>query len=106
MSRLFSLLAFYKYSAKSNMFCHDRCVKFKTNKYHGKSGEIRLGSGNRNRRELFMEVRLLYIFAHNSTSIWVYNIFRKIGRNLQTSGKDTKFYMLTNAIAVSRGRTE
>ena len=54
-----------------------------------------------------MEVRLIYISACNSTSIWLfYDITWKIGRNLQTSRKGTSFYMLKNAIAVSIGYTK
>ena len=35
---------------------------------------------------LCLDIRWLYISAHNSSTIWVYCIFWKHGRNLQTSG--------------------
>ena len=41
---IFLSLAFYKYSAGSNMHCHASCVEFKTNKYI-KYDEIRLVLG-------------------------------------------------------------
>ena len=39
-------------------------------------------------------IRLLYISAHNSTSIRIYHMYRKHERNLQTSEKVTRVYIL------------
>ena len=64
------------------------------------------GYGWRNRRKLFLDAWLLYISAHNSTSIWSYYIHWKNERILQTSGKVTKVYVLQIAFAVTRGGHE
>ena len=38
-------LELYKHSPQSNMLCPDRCMKFKTSKYHKKRDDIRLALG-------------------------------------------------------------
>ena len=69
--------------------CHNRFMKFKMNRYHSKNDVI-----HRNRWKLCLDVRLLYIFAHNSTSRWVCYLHWKFERNLQTSGKITRVYII------------
>ena len=57
------------------MLCHNRFMKFKTNRYHSKNDGIHLELGVMlSTRTLSIRPVAIYIFAHNSTSMWVYDI--------------------------------